>query len=163
MSEENLKQAKKARSAARGWCTRAAKAIEVILSKDTVDLSELKESIEDFDKRLSNLDGAQSAVEAEMEEIYIDTELDEASKFRSDVKVARSKGMKLIAEQTNMVVNNPAQVRDNGSNSNTHVKLPRLELPTFSGKLTEWQTFWDKFVALVHHSNLPLISKFTYL
>ena len=43
------------------------------------------------------------------------------------------------------------------------VKLPRLELPKFSGNLIEWQSFWDRFNALVDQSDLPVISKFSYL
>ncbi|XP_071530438.1 uncharacterized protein [Panulirus ornatus] len=43
------------------------------------------------------------------------------------------------------------------------VNLPRLDLPKFSGELTQWHSFWDLFVAMVDDSTLPAISKFTYL
>ena len=42
-------------------------------------------------------------------------------------------------------------------------KLPKLELPTFSGDVTEWTSFWEQFQAVVHVSELPDITKFSYL
>ncbi|XP_013147507.1 PREDICTED: uncharacterized protein LOC106110289, partial [Papilio polytes] len=32
------------------------------------------------------------------------------------------------------------------------VKLPRIQLPTFSGNYEEWQTFYDMFVSLIHNN-----------
>ena len=40
---------------------------------------------------------------------------------------------------------------------NTTVRLPRLDLPTFSGNALEWQPFWDGFDAAVHSN--PAISE----
>lgn len=47
---------------------------------------------------------------------------------------------------------------------NTNVRLPRLDLPNFSGNALEWQSFWDGFEAAVHDN--PAISgvqKLNYL
>ena len=41
--------------------------------------------------------------------------------------------------------------------------LPKLELATFDGNVTEWQGWWDQFVAVIDQSELPNISKFSYL
>ena len=44
------------------------------------------------------------------------------------------------------------------------MKLPKLELPTYSGDLLKFQNFWDQFEAAVHNNDdLPDIQKFTYL
>ena len=43
------------------------------------------------------------------------------------------------------------------------VKLPKLELPKFSGNVVDWPIFWDNFKAIVHDSDLPPVSKFAYL
>ena len=45
----------------------------------------------------------------------------------------------------------------------TSVKLPRLTLTPFSGKLTQWYTFWDSFQAAVHNSPIAGVDKFNYL
>lgn len=43
------------------------------------------------------------------------------------------------------------------------VKLPKLELPKFYGDVTEWQSFWDQFSSHIDNTDLPDISKFSYL
>lgn len=43
-------------------------------------------------------------------------------------------------------------------------KLPRLSLPSFSGNVTKWTTFWDSCESAVHkNENLTDIDKFNYL
>ena len=50
-----------------------------------------------------------------------------------------------------------------GTSNVQGVKLPKLELPKFSGVVTEWPAFWEKFEAIVDESDIPTVSKFTYL
>ena len=51
----------------------------------------------------------------------------------------------------------------NNNNTLHQAKLPQIEFPKFSGDHTQWQSFCDKFTANLHISDLPPISKFTYL
>lgn len=49
------------------------------------------------------------------------------------------------------------------SNSND-IKLPRIQLPSFSGKYEEWQTFYDMFTSLIHNNNtVSSVQKLHYL
>ena len=44
------------------------------------------------------------------------------------------------------------------------VKLPKLEIITFRGDYTKWQSFIDSFKAAIHSSTtLPNIDKFNHL
>ena len=52
------------------------------------------------------------------------------------------------------------QERPRGGNN---VKLPKLEIPKFSGDLLEWMSFHDRFVAAVHGQNIPGSTKLLYL
>ena len=47
--------------------------------------------------------------------------------------------------------------------SMTDEKLPKLNLPVFNGDVLQWQSFWDQFVAAVDSTDLPDVSKFSYL
>ena len=51
------------------------------------------------------------------------------------------------------------------ANSKTvKVKLPKLEVRKFSGKLEEWQEFWDSFESAIHsNDSLSNVDKFFYL
>ena len=43
-------------------------------------------------------------------------------------------------------------------------KLPKLDLPRFSGEVTEWLTFRDCYQAAMHNNpSLLQVQKFTYL
>ena len=47
---------------------------------------------------------------------------------------------------------------------NSTVRLPRLDLPTFSGNALEWQPFWDGFNAAVNsNSTISDVQKLNYL
>jgi hypothetical protein len=48
--------------------------------------------------------------------------------------------------------------------SNQSHHLPKLALPTFSGNILEWQTFWDSYESAVHENPmLTNVQKFNYL
>ena len=43
-------------------------------------------------------------------------------------------------------------------------KLPKLELPKFSGKVTEWSSSWDLYNTAIHSNvNMSKVNKFNYL
>ena len=47
---------------------------------------------------------------------------------------------------------------------NSAVRLPRLDLPTFSGNALEWQPFWDRFNAAVNSNpSISDVQKLNYL
>ena len=59
---------------------------------------------------------------------------------------------------------NDVSVASNGSGKAVEAKLPKLELPCFSGEVTMWTSFWEQFVAAVDDNcELPDITKFSYL
>lgn len=50
------------------------------------------------------------------------------------------------------------------NNNTCHVKLPKISIPMFSGLYTEWATFRDLFVSLIHkNDSLDEVQKLHYL
>ncbi|XP_071170927.1 uncharacterized protein [Mytilus edulis] len=48
--------------------------------------------------------------------------------------------------------------------TNFYHKLPKLDLPSFTGDILTWQTFWESFETTIHHNpSLTNIQKFSYL
>ena len=48
--------------------------------------------------------------------------------------------------------------------TSTRVKLPKLEVRKFSGKIQDWREFWDSFESAIHkNESLSDVDKFTYL
>lgn len=154
---------RKSRTAARGWVSRASKALQETLTNPKVTRLELQDAVDDFDKRLATLDEVQSLLELELnDEQELENEIEYAYNFRKEVRVSR-----IQATQKLLDLEECEKPSKEGSSTETvllsNVKLPKLELPRFSGELTEWQAFWDRFVALVDESDIPVISKFCYL
>lgn len=59
---------------------------------------------------------------------------------------------------------NNTDISASDSQSNCNVKLPRINLPTFSGELKSWPNFHDLFNTLIHENqSLSNIEKFQYL
>ena len=161
-------QLERKRAAARGWTTRASSALRDLLSDSKVTRVQLEDAVQEFDKRLTTLDNVQTELELEISDPeLLEADLDKAASFRSAAKTARLQAaQKLIDFDNAEVLEKKSQHDSDGSSAVStcsSVKLPRLELPKFSGELTKWQSFWDLFVAMVDDSSLPAISKFSYL
>ena len=156
--------ARKTRVAARGWATRASTKLSVITSTKTVTSIELNFEIEQYDKRLNALDDAQSAVEREIDVEYLEADIDEAAVFRDRVLEARVQAATRLATIANQTLTEaPSEASGTGNTSTTEARLPKLELPVFCGDVTLWTSFWEQYQAVVHNSELPSITKFTYL
>lgn len=59
---------------------------------------------------------------------------------------------------------NAASPGTSANSKTARVKLPKLEVCKFVGKLEEWQEFWDSFESAIHLNNsLSKVDKFSYL
>lgn len=150
------------RTAARGWLTRARKALIDVMKEDDLDRPLLNEAIEDFDRRLSALDEVQE--EYEMVCDRMDEVIEEAADFRDSAREVRTRAIRILAQlEKKEKDSDTSSLSSDGRLRKPDVKLPKLVLQKFSGDVLQWQSFWDQFVAVVHNSDLPDITKFTYL
>ena len=129
------------RASARGWATHASNKLETLLQGDTIDIAAIKDAIEELDTRISALDAAQTAVEAELPDEQLDQSINEAVDFHDKVRESRIKATKIVAANGSP----PASADMNTSHSSqfnarpsTEAKLPKIELPVFSGNVVEW-------------------------
>jgi len=172
------------RTSARAWLTRAKNALMTELKdgnrpRDYVVIADL---LDDFNKRLNNLDLQQDNYEMEVLADDFANEVDVAAEFREDALIARFVALKVLEEgetdsrldkeeresrrlsETSRRASHASQTgQDSSSPRRPDAKLPKLVLPTFRGDVLQWQSFWDQFEATVGTSTLPIITKFTYL
>ena len=161
-----MSAAKKARTSARGWGTRASNNLDKMLKVPTgqeVDLVKLQDAVNEFDMRLTALDAAQEQFEVEIEEekeLLLDIE--KAADYREHLRKPRVAAAVLLAADVkeNLLMSIKA---DSASSQAASAKLPKLVLPHFSGDVLKWTEFWEQFEAMVHNSDMPDVSKFTYL
>ena len=64
--------------------------------------------------------------------------------------------------RTSIFFPSSSSVRD--SDRGMHIRLPKLNLPTFSGKYDEWFPFFDTFNSVIHsNTSLSNMQRFQYL
>ena len=158
MSEE----LSRSRAACRGWVTRECKNLATTLEDPELNVVKLSAAMDEFDKRLTNLDDVQNRYELSLEdEDAILNDITTAADFRDSARKVRTLASEKFKELSG----------DSGNKSAAHVssffmtdvKLPKLNLPVFNGDVLQWQSFWDQFVAAVDSTDLPDVSKFSYL
>lgn len=96
------------------------------------------------------------------EEVHI------AGNLKGEIKAITKTLAELLMPKTESPVsphhNPPVASSNMATNSNVQVKLPKLEVRRFNGKVDEWQEFWDCYQSSIHSNpNLSDIDNFTYL
>ena len=79
----------------------------------------------------------------------IDNSLDIAQEYISKLPVS------MVDEQTSL---------GSAEHKQSHLKLPKLELPKFNADVLKFQNFWDQLeAAVLDNDNVLAVQKFTYL
>ena len=156
-----MSEAVRARTAARGWTTRASNKLDSVCKLAELDKETLIDAIEEFDKRIQTLDDAQNNVEIELDEAELLEDISKAADFREKVRKPRIIATKLLS--TLMPKSDGDSDTGTRASGSVGAKLPKLKLPSFSGDPLQWQTFWDQFSAIIDDSDMPEITKFSYL
>ena len=153
----SLEELKRSRVAARGWLKRAIVRLDrAISAQDTVELEFV---ISEFDNRLANLDSIQAKIELVLPDDEVEEDVAKASEARDEAIECRIRAIRALRAKTEAAAHEVGSI----SAQSQAVRLPKLELPKFSGDILEWSTFWDQFEASVDCSDLPEVSKFVYL
>ena len=135
------------RAACKGWVTRACGNIEKAVGDPHVTLTKLMAVMDDFDARLAKLDEVQDEFELSLQdESKLMEDINAAGEFRDKAMDKRG----LATDKYNELYGGD-------------IKLPKLNLPVFGGDVLQWPSFWDQFEANVDSTDLPVISKFSYL
>ena len=112
------------------------------------------------------LDGEILKLIVQMEEVHVtDEEIAEEVKCARDL---RGEINALVTSISDLLAAKGETAESQQSHSNStpsvQVKLPKLEVKRFSGKVEEWQQFWDGFESAIHNNpKLSQVDKFSYL
>lgn len=164
--EEELKRLKIRRGQIKAQCTRALNTVmsDAVLDMSMAQLTERKAKIEatwlSFDEVQAKIESLQDAVEfleaheherIEYEESYYNI----IARFQD--LIAAHDGINAGDEARSPIVN---QNRAPAKN----IRLPKIDLPSFSGIYEEWYPFHDTFHSLIHRDlSITDIQKFHYL
>ena len=183
---------KKVRAGHRGFLGSTLPEVDACLEKDAaaakaelikwkVTLEEQLEKILPLDEQiLSDLVEKEDSTEEEVPE-----EITRAASLKAEVtqrlvaideRLSASSNVPHPEPSTSQAVNTPPASNQNGAQNTSspattsgnqktaRVKLPKLEVRKFVGKIEEWQEFWDSFESAIHlNDSLSKVDKFSYL
>ena len=136
------------------------------MQKECVTEMELRSSITEFEGRLAKVDELQSQIEDEVEQSQIEEIVEEAFCYREKQKEVKVRAQICLQKLSEIKESHTSDLNTSQTSTSSHVgraRLPKLELPKFSGNYLEFTSFFDKFLAVVDGSELPAVTKFTYL
>ena len=185
---EEIEKTKKRRKAHRGVVTRIVNKVEAHLTEDPEALShgklrQLASELREKKEILKGLDDAilDLMVEENLDDENCEKEAAEASEVSEKIGIClnsiddalrtldimnsskHSSANLSRAGSVESVTSVGSSLTSGGANSRK-VKLPKLELKKFSGKIADWQEFWDSFKSSIHNDDqLAKVDKFKYL
>ena len=156
-----MEKAVRSRAAARAWVTRSGTELLSLCESTTTSRVEITVKLTSFKEKVSSLEQKQADVEYCIDLASMEDDIEEAAHYASKsvdfvlVKVQEKLNkLSTKAEDSQSVCSTSSAV---------DAKLPKLELPSFSGEVQEWTPFWEQFEAVVDLSDLPTVAKFSYL
>ena len=156
---------KRIRQGHRAYCQRIIDDIDGLLSEATLDKDTLLVKTASLDQQREKIKTLDDEIEVLTDEDDLLTEIQEAGECMARYSIVLQRAQKACnsspgsndQQHSNSAADKVAQLRQQSN-------LPRLELPTFSGDVMEFHTFWDLFKSAVHDKHdIADAEKFQYL
>jgi len=179
-----MDSAKKKRTSTKQWLTRTSNDLQELLASTDAAEEDIQDVLRELDKYLTAYEAAHAAVEELTVEEDLETEVNESYDYRRRIIAVKRQAVKRLtairtARETPAnppTPPAPAASADTASlpggsgstcSSSTappRARLPKVSLPTFSGNVLEWTTFWEQFAAHVDGvEDLDPVMKYGYL
>ncbi|XP_025997196.2 uncharacterized protein LOC105199694 [Solenopsis invicta] len=164
--DNDLASLKRQRATIKSSCTRIKTYVDAIRTVNLSQLAQIEESKIKLDKYWADYDGIQTQLEA-----LDDAEAPDRATFEDIFYSLAAKMRELltimppaVSVGTALSVGPSTSTARESSRPLTHVRLPKLNLPSFSGKYDEWFPFRDTFVSVIHsNTELSNIQRLQYL
>ncbi|XP_018404139.1 PREDICTED: uncharacterized protein LOC108780820 [Cyphomyrmex costatus] len=163
MATEDVAGLKKKRAILKGSCTRIRTYVESVRVVTPAVAAQLHERKLKLDDKWVEYNKIQSHLE-----LLDDNESDDRADFE-DAFYELSARIKELLDSSSLASREAAQSTATSHSRESfsdvsRVRLPKLNLPTFSGSYEEWFPFYDNFSSVIHNNaTLSNIQKFQYL
>ena len=167
----NIDKVKKIRDAHKSFAEKTIENVEKILTDQEEDLTSYKERLTALKSLLTEkLETIKKLDETILEGTKpkgLEKEIEDSGEFCENVYSILAKIDFSLEHAKHVGHTHTPAIQGNSTSKNTEgakVKLPKLELKSFSGNYQEWQSFWDTFQSAVDgNAGISPIEKFTYL
>ena len=176
----DIEKLKKKRKTLRTSVTKLANKMSDSLKAEDIDERLLRQHsrnlAENFDElRKVDKDILDALVEIDADDADRDKETEDANEIQGKVTYIQLSVEDYLKEHRNKEENLPSSSKDStrsvasladsdSGRKRAKAKLPKLQLKKFSGKVAEWQEFWDSFQSAIHEDEeMAGVDKFKYL
>ena len=188
---EQIERVRKSRRTTRGLVTKLLTKTEECLGQEGVDVDwrKLKQIQSDLKEKLNCLKGLDSTIldtlfDDDADDEVCTKEAEEADEIQGKISfklICIEEALREISNDENSSValsrsqrseskeSVPESLNSNDTTASlplnaARIKLPKLEIKKFNGKLQEWSEFWDSFNSAIHsEQGLAKVDKFKYL
>lgn len=173
----SMDRPQKSRGIIRAAVTRLISKLDALGSAEDQAVHEIQDTAHLLLERRDQLRDLDAAVQNTIQDDdAFEEDFTNSTRYQDDISLALSRARRITAPTVDRAPppndagtpvgdNQRNHVRDIPSTSGVRtVALPKLHVPTFAGKLEDWQGFWDHFRTTIHEcSGLPKIERFKYL
>ena len=136
-------------------------------SNPVTDLAGLRISLAVIRETLTSISEKDRLIEDVVPDERLQAELETACEFRAEVREFIQQTNDFLEDQqasSRGLTGEASGLHTMFSPRSSQIKLPKIDLPSFSGKYTEWTSFIDQFDSAVHgNPNLQNAEKLNYL
>ena len=158
-SEERLK---KTRRAYRGVLTRRLNALDEEIASGGDSIKSMVKCVRETEVKINEV---QQRLEETIDPEELSTIIEEFCEWKQEIEFALERANRVCEPRSSNNNNNEDNDNCIGSSGERNlVRLPKLDLPTFSGDFLQWQMFHDSFFSSVHNrGDISYVNKFNYL
>jgi len=127
-------------------------------------LAELWNQFEAIQSRIESLENAETAVIDK--DTLLEQQIQQRASFENPYFSLMSRYEAVLEQFNQLEIPAMSNIESNHTfqSRETHIKLPKIDLPVFSGAYEDWYSYQDTFEKLIHmNSRLTEIEKFHYL
>jgi len=160
-SEQNLASLKKRRAVIQGSCTRIKTFVDSVVSVTSTIAAQLEERRTKLSSNMSEYELVQAEIE-----LLDESEENNRINFEEAFYALAARMRELLSPRSvpSRATTGSPQSELDLPRSSAHIRLPKLNLPTFSGKYDEWSPFFDAFQSIIHTNvSITAVQKLQYL
>ena len=153
---------KRSLTAKKGWVTRLSNECQALISSDQLSYIKLKRLVDRLQDKWCNYASTYETLEAKLLEKDEVESYDEFSQAHDEFETQYRAKLEIYESNLDWLTNWKGD--NQAPDVAPKIALPNIQLPEFSGNISEWPSFWDKFNGLIHQrTDIPNINKFSYL
>ena len=143
---------------------------EMLASEESLDLSKLNQLRMSLKEKLEEIKVLDGEILSPVKDEEVDDEIAQADLYKEKIYstlilIEKATGpMSAAIAAVPSPLTTAATTPTSASSHSNKVRLPKLTIKPFNGKLTAWTPFWDSFNSAIHENpELSKVDKFNYL